>query len=632
MKLKNTIFLALAAFALFAFIWFYEQYTQNTFQQRDEIGRVVKVDRDQIDSISIKNPENRIELQKTNNQWFITEPVKDRADSIVMSELFTTLEGLRHAAVADENAKEKEQLKPFGLSDPNTKIRLNGKNGKQIEIQIGLEAAVKGKVYAKVDGSNVVHVLTDELKNQISRKVADFRDRKLSNMTVQQITGLSVQTPEGGIELAKKDNHWVIVKPMQARADDQKVNDLISKAAAAHISKFATDGTPAAAGLVEPRGSIIFTAEGESAPLILEVGAASADPKEEDQTYVKLSSRDSATLVPTENIEKLLKVTPNDVRDKSFVRFEQDIVDRITIEAEGHPKLLISRKGEAWVRKEEGKDTVINSAVPKAFLNELQGVEVDAFLADTAIDLPKYELDKPKLVVTLSSFASENTSESNKGEKPIVSISFGSSAEGETHAKLDTEPFIVDVRSSYVDLIPVDPVLWQSLFIYKYKPNEITSLEITREGEAPLKLESEKGKKWKATDSAVSLNQVNVQSVLNTLCTLRAIRWIGQPEASYKLHEPSIKVSFTTDSGGGSISIGAQNNEEMWYSSAEGLGGVFLLSRPDHDIFSLPLTNKSATIEAAAPAPSSAPAATPQPVPAVPPAVQIEPATAEPAR
>jgi hypothetical protein len=52
-----------------------------------------------------------------------------------------------------------------------------------------------------------------------------------------------VKTTAGEIELQKKDAHWSLIKPLQARGDAGKVGDLISKATNARAESFIADAS-----------------------------------------------------------------------------------------------------------------------------------------------------------------------------------------------------------------------------------------------------------------------------------------------------------------------------------------------------------------------------------------------------
>ncbi len=593
MKLKNTLTLLVIAAGLFGFIWFWEKDWAGTQRAAENAGRVVQFNRDEIDGITIKNTGTTIELNKSKKGlWTMKKPLEDRADSSAIVQLFTAAEALKSEALAsDAKGATKDQLKEFGLSNPETRVTFSG-GKKPVELLFGKDAAVEGRLYVRLENSNVVHVIGTDLKSHVTKKVDAFRDHNLTALAATEVTKVLLKTPAGEIELGKKEEHWALAKPLKARGDDAQIGDLISKITNAQVSAFAGDASNLTAfGLQEPRGTITLLTKGGE-PAVLQFGGAVE--KDKDRIYVKLSTRDAVCVVP-KALEALLETKPNDLRDKQLLRVEADIVDRMSIEGAGKEKIVVARRGESWVRKVGEKDEAINAGAATRLLNELRNQQVVSFVADLATDLPKYGLDQPSVKVTLSSYASENTAETKSGERPIVSVHLGKTDADKVYAKLDDEPFVVSVPVTLLDFALTDPLQWQDLGIYRNKADEITSVEIAREGQPTLTLERGKEKQWALAKGDGKINQTNVQSLVNTLATLRAIRWIGATKPEHGVGKPTLSVTFKTSSGGtGKLSAGAATPEGAHHATAEGLTGTFAFSRPDFTAFELPLIEKPA--------------------------------------
>ncbi len=613
MKSRSTILLLLIAGGIFAYIKFVDSNQLSTLDAQREAKKVVSLDRDKVNSITIKNADGAIELRKRDNDvWMLEGPVKDRASSMVIAGLFTTAEFLNFdAVIGADKPVSKDELKDYGLASSETRITFGG-GEKPVELLFGKDAAIEGKLYVKVADDKKVFVISNELKKQISKKADEFRDRKLTDLTTAQVNKVVIKSAAGEIELEKKNGHWAFLKPLTARGDDAKIGDIISQATTAQIASFVADSANLAAyGLQEPRGTVSLFSEGIDKPTVLQIGA---HPKDEaDKIYARLSTRESVIVLP-KSIETLLDTKPNDLRDRSLLRVESDIVDRITIEGAGREKIALARSAESWVRK-AGKDMPVNVAEATRLLTELQNTQVTSFEADIATDLPKYGLDQPTVKVTLSSYASENTPETKAGERPIVTVLFGKIEGDKVYAKLDEEPFIVSLSKSVFDSIHADPIQWQELAIYKMKPEEISAIEVTREGQSPVSLEREKDK-WKLAKGDGNLNQINAQSLVNTLATLRAVRWNGVAKPEDGLDKPAVILTFKTSGNvTGKLTVGSKSADEMWNSAADGLNGVFAMSKPDEEALVLPLIDKPAAPPPPAQPAPAAPDATATPPP-----------------
>jgi hypothetical protein len=244
---------------------------------------------------------------------------------------------------------------------------------------------------------------------------------------------------------------------------------------------------------------------------------------------------------------------------------------------------------------------------------------VTEFVSDVASELAKYGLEQPRVRLTLSSYASENTAETKAGEKAIATILFGKVEDGKVYARLEDEPFIVSLPDTFLETLMTDPLQWQPLEIYNYKAENITALEVTKDGQAPIALERDKEKPWKLAKGDGSVNQINVQSLVNTLSSLRAVRWVGAAKPEHGLDKPLLTVGFKmVDGGHGRLSVGPATPETVPHAAAEGMDGVFEMSRPDLSAFQLPMLEKAAA-RAAAPLPGATPSippAAPSPTPA----------------
>jgi hypothetical protein len=89
------------------------------------------------------------------------------------------------------------------------------------------------------------------------------------------------------MELQKQGDHWQIVKPLRARADDQKVNDFIAQITTSRIAQFVADdaGDLHPYGLTEPRGTVTIFTDNDKQGQILQIGGV--PEKEKDQVYVR---------------------------------------------------------------------------------------------------------------------------------------------------------------------------------------------------------------------------------------------------------------------------------------------------------------------------------------------------------
>jgi hypothetical protein len=614
MKTKTTLLLLIVAVAVGLWIKFYESKGPNTDEGKRLAGNVINFEREGLEGIVIQNGDDRIELRKQDQKWRLEAPFKDQADRGAVDNLIADLGGWQKmdSISASEIAKNKALLDEYGLSKGKLKLKLLGKNAPP-EIVFGNDAALQGKMYVRVGDSGDVIVAPQSVRNDIAKKPEDFRDKKLTDLATAQVVRALVKTTAGEMELEKKADHWEIVKPLRARGDDQKINDLLAQITTAQIQQFVAEdrGDLRAYGLTEPRGSITLFALDDKTGQTLQIGGV--PEKEKEQVYVRFTARSAVYTLP-KKIEELLVLKPADLRDRHLLRIDTNILDRITIDAPGKGKTVLARKDENWTIASRNNQPA-NSSEVNRLIDLLKGEQVTKFVEDVASDLPKYGLDKPQLQVTFSSFASENTPESTAGEHPITSIAFGKIDGDNVFARLGDEPFVVAVRRGLLDNIFADPLQWQELAIFRFKPDEVHKLTVTTDHEHTFTRGP--NKEWQGNEPA---NTVNIQSLLNTVTVLRAVRWAGPTTPAHGFEKPQVAITFTTSPDDKSVHklvVGASAGEGMWCARTDEREGTFVISNPDLNALKLPLVAlpSPTPVPSGSAAPSVTTAASPSPKP-----------------
>ncbi len=619
MKTRTTLILLVLAIGLGVWIKYFESKKPNTVTARREAGNVINFDRDKLDGIAIQNGDDRIELRRVEGKWRLTEPVKDQADGAVVDNLLSDIETWRKEAAipAAEVTADKGRLNEYGLLQPKLRLRLLGPKAPP-EIFFGKDAALEGRMYVRLADAKDVFIAAQTVRTDIAKKPDEFRDRKLTDITTAQVTRALLKSPAGEIELAKKEEHWEIVKPLQARGDDQKINDLLAQVTNARIQEFVADdrGDLHAYGLSEPRGSITIYGADDKDGRTLQIGAAAEKIK--DAIYVRSLPR-NAVYALTKKSEEILNIRPNDLRDRHLVRLDTNNLDRINIEATGQPKIVLARKEQNWTLA-SGANQPANSEEVRRLVDTLNDQQVAKFVADTATELPKYGLDQPSLKLTFSSFASENTAETGAGEHPFLTLSFGKIEGSEVYARVGEEPFVVAVNRELLDKIWTDPLRWQELAVFRFKPEEIHRVSRVMSAEESLVRSGPKDWQWIKGEGQIDYN--DLQSLLNTLASLRAVRWTGASTPAHGFDQPQLVLTFTTspdDEALHKLTIGNPTDDGMWFAKVDGREGTFVVNQPDLNALKLPLAQTASPSPASGAVPASspvpAPAASPSPTP-----------------
>jgi Domain of unknown function (DUF4340) len=612
MKWKTTLVLLIITAGVFAYLFMVERNRLNTADAAREAQNVVNFPREKIDGIVIQNGDDKIDIRRHDDKWRLEAPIKDQADASVVNNLLLELENWQKEATISvkEMEADKSKISDYGLAQPKLRLKLAGEKAPP-EIYFGKDAALEGRMYVRFANSKEAFLVNQSVKKAIEKKPEDFRDRKLTDLIMAQVVRVVLKTTAGEMELLKKGDHWDIVKPLNTRADDQKVGDLIAQITTAHIQQFVAGdkGDLHPYGLAEPRGSItLFTQDDkQGAPgQTLQIG--SVPEKEKDQVYVRFSSRGFVYTLP-KKIEQLLNSKPDDLRDRHLVRIDTRILDRMTIDAPGKGKTVLARKDENWTIASRN-NAPANSTEARRLIDTLQNEQVVKFVENVASDLPKYGLDKPQLTVSFSSFASENTAETKAGEQPFASVAFGKVDGENVYARVSDEPFVVAARRSLLDQILTDPLQWQDVAIFNFKPDQIHRFSVTTD--KALALVRGPNNQWNWTTGNGPISQANANSVAKTLSTFRAARWVGSTLPGHGFDKPQLVVTFTTspdDKVSRKLIVGGTAPNGTWFAKVDEREGTFTISTPDFNALKLPLLGQES------PTPTLSATATPPPKP-----------------
>jgi uncharacterized protein DUF4340 len=591
MKWKTTLVLLIVTAGVFAYLFLVERNRPNTADAAREAQNVINFEREKINGIIIQNGEDKVDIRRRDDKWRLETPIKDQADVSAVNNLLVELENWQKDASisAKEMEADKSKLSDYGLAQPKLRLKLSGEKAPP-EILFGKDAALEGKMYVRFSNSKETFLVDQSVKKAIEKKPEDFRDRKLTESILAQVVRMVLKTPAGEMELQKKGDHWDITKPLRARADDQKVNDLIAQITTARIQQFVADdkGDLHPYGLAEPRGSItLFAQDDKPGGPGQAVQIGSTPEKEKEQVYVRFSSRGFVYTLP-KKIEELLNAKPNDLRDRHLVRIDTKILDRLTIDAPGKGKTVLARKDENWTIASKN-NAPANSNDALRLLDTLQNEQITSFVEDVASNLSKYGLDKPQLTMTFSSFASENTAETKAGEQPFTSVAFGKVDGDNVYARVGDEPFVVAVRRTLLDQIWTDPLQWHDLSIFNFKPEQIHRLSAATDKE----LVRGANNQWNWVKGSDKINQTNLNSVASTIANLRAVRWIGATLPGHGFDKPQLVVTFTTspdDKATHKLTVGGTAPNGTWFAKVD--EGTFTISAADLNALKLPLVGQ----------------------------------------
>jgi hypothetical protein len=304
---RTTAILLAVALALGAFVYFYEIRGAETRKAAEEHAKQLfpEVEAAEVSTIwleTLSGPKARLERRE--GDWQIVEPIEFIADGTVVEGLASSLADVASAGVIEEP----QAPEVYGLGEAATVVDfLAGEQ--EYQLRIGRVTPVGGNTYASVEADpSVVYTVPTFRVNGFSKSLPDLRERLLLDFDPSSIRRIEAGWPPDGravLELSEEDDEWHLVQPLEARADQETVQSLLSDLRFMRASDFLDEPDSAAeAALETSEFEVRLLGEaGEGAePAVFEltVGAASGEGR-----VVRSSQAEILFTVPRERLQDL---------------------------------------------------------------------------------------------------------------------------------------------------------------------------------------------------------------------------------------------------------------------------------------------------------------------------------------
>lgn len=458
MSKLTTILLGVLALAAIIFLAIYEPLTRS--KREDDLaardGAVLRLDPSRVKEIRISSADSSTILKRRGNNWQLGSKSKDRADTEMVNRLLKAASGLEFIdRIGANEIKSDKDMSDYGLRTPKRKIEFEGDGN--VTVFFGKDAANEQRLYVRTDKSRDIYLVSDELLDLAFSDASSFRDRRLTDLSPDQVDRFVIRRAGGEIELERDATGWRVVKPIHTLADARQVDDYLKKLLGLRILEYVAEDTGdlSVYGLAEGQNEISIFADGSERHQTLRLGT--------DKTGVlfgQFTARDSVYRMPAETSE-LLQATPDSLRDHRLLPLNLDVVDLIKIRTP-QKQFALRRDGDGWVLQDGDTKRPASAAAIRTLADAVSTAKVVGYVPMISGKLSDYGLDPAACSVEFLSVLSENTPEARAGEQPIASLSFGQAAEGKVFVRLNDLPEVMSVPEAILQSIPADPAAWLS--------------------------------------------------------------------------------------------------------------------------------------------------------------------------
>lgn len=157
-----------------------------------------------INRIELRQPEGNVVLEKTDEEWSVTEPLFDlNLQTSAVSGIAAALAAWRASDYADAGVDS-------GLEDAARSVTFSTADGESHTVTLGNDSVGVDGAYAHLDDSPDVLVMSRSDINRVFKQPKDFYELTLLDIFDDEIQAIEVDRPIDGFELVRDGDAWTI--------------------------------------------------------------------------------------------------------------------------------------------------------------------------------------------------------------------------------------------------------------------------------------------------------------------------------------------------------------------------------------------------------------------------------------
>ena len=355
MSWKPTLWILALVVVTSLFILVFERTADSTARALPIETPLLQLSPGAVTRLAITSGEVAIECVRRDGQWVLIRPEEARADEARIKRILEALAAcrIRETLSPERLVQRRLTAASFGLETPRARL-LVGNELRLDEVLVGDESPLGDLVYLRLKNDPAVIGATLNVANILPIDFDRMRDRSIFPSNLKRVTRLELKHPGGFLQLAFRDGQWRIQQPIDARADNRRVEQLIQSLMALKVEAFGAveaPSDPAVYGLTadESLMQITLTPEGGRAPLVLTVGKARQDLP--NLVYAKISDVASLCSIPRE-VLGLQTIKAEALRDRRLCNADPVAIVSIMLR-EGEAKLVLEKnENSGWMIRE----------------------------------------------------------------------------------------------------------------------------------------------------------------------------------------------------------------------------------------------------------------------------------------
>ncbi|MGP8200106.1 MAG: DUF4340 domain-containing protein [Limisphaerales bacterium] len=537
MNWKSTWILLAATAVLFAFIWLVDRPIRQA--RLREASRVILrgVDPASVNSIEIK-PRGLDEIHvvrqgRSNDLWQLTQPISYPAQAAPIKGLLDVLAGLQwqECISARELQDQSDAQEKYGFTKPLCEVSLQDSAASH-KILIGQTSALGDQIFLEIVGNPDVYLVGTAWLAHIPTDKDQWRDLSLFDPARLSCQTIQVRSPGRAFDLEcdPATRLWLMKKPVAARADSARINELLQRLQGLRVRQFVSDDPKAdleqyglQASPQSPDLDLSFWA-GSNLTAQLQVGTSPTN--QPGLAFARRSDPGNVVVIDREALRPWQGAYTNFL-DYHFISLSPDAIGSIIVQ-DDEGQFAVQKQSDGRWQVRAGTTFPADAGLIRDWLASFTNIQTQ-IEKTVATDVAEYGLTTPLLQYTLQ--AADGVA--GPSNTIIARIEFGAGKNGRIFERRPDESFVNLINPE--DFYRLPRAAWElrDRHIWTFETSNVVSLTVHQLGGTRKYLRDPEGE-WTFAPGyhgPPGVNWPGLEEGVHRLGGLSAVYWSGVGEA-----------------------------------------------------------------------------------------------------
>ncbi len=420
-----------------------------------EEGEIFRLSPQRIVKLEVNQDDNRLVLERRDQQWYLSEPLQGLADSDKVDSMLESLVQIKPGKREDVDLTNPD----YGLAQPVLTVTFQTRAGRATTVKLGAESGTGDDHFATISGRPELYLIKTSFKTALEKSPDDLRDRKLVDLKKDDVRKLKIERPATTIiaeRISAGDTHkWQLHQPVEAAADRFAVEDIVDGIIRAKAADFADRPEDlSSVGLDKPQATVsLTTKDGQERTFRIGKQIEKDVPKEYGEgteqkrvVYVDMEQRPQLLLVTADLLNQVSK-SLFALRDKTILDFAREKVLQVKVQSKQKLNFAASKNEDGeWILAAPAGMQAPADRIDDILwdLDSLQAVTFEKEQPEQG-DLMEYGLAVPYTVITLKIARQSRPIKVRLGNKPQPNARYCQTSESEQVYQINATVLLNDL-------------------------------------------------------------------------------------------------------------------------------------------------------------------------------------------